>query len=134
MGAIQPGPGQLVGDDRRITNRARARWCGGLTYHAALNSANTAASSPSSEACHAAAATARRSSGQQPSAELGSRRPRVPRSGADIGSQVLAGEGGAGGDEVGGCALEDDQAAVVAGARAKVDDPVGVRHDRLMVL
>jgi hypothetical protein len=31
---------------------------------------------------------------------------------------VLAGEGGAGGDEVGGCALEDDPAAVVAGAGA----------------
>jgi hypothetical protein len=29
---------------------------------------------------------------------------------------VLAGEGGAGGDEVGGCALEDGPAAVVAGA------------------
>ena len=41
---------------------------------------------------------------------------------------------GTGGDEVGGCALEDDPAAVVAGAGAKVDDPVGVRHDRLMVL
>jgi hypothetical protein len=47
---------------------------------------------------------------------------------------VLAGEGGAGGDEVGGCALEDDPAAVVAGAGAEVDDPVGVRHDRLVVL
>src|SRR4029453_14379585 len=38
--------------------------------------------------------------------------PRSPRSGADVGRQVLAGEGGAGGDEVGGCALEDDPAAV----------------------
>ena len=38
------------------------------------------------------------------------------------------------GDEVGGCALEDDPAAVVAGAGAEVDDPVGVRHDRLVVL
>jgi hypothetical protein len=34
----------------------------------------------------------------------------------------------------GGCALEDDPAAVVAGAGAEVDDPVGVRHDRLVVL
>ena len=42
--------------------------------------------------------------------------------------------GGAGGDEVGGCALEHDPAAVVAGAGAEVDDPVGVRHDRLVVL
>ena len=42
--------------------------------------------------------------------------PVAPRSGADVGREVLAGEGGAGGDEVGGCALEDDPAAVVAGA------------------
>ena len=47
---------------------------------------------------------------------------------------MLAGEGGARGDEVGGRALEDDPAAVVAGAGAEVDDPVGVRHDRLVVL
>ena len=46
--------------------------------------------------------------------------PRGPRSGADIGREVLAGEGGAGGDEVGGRALEDDPAAVVAGAGAKL--------------
>jgi hypothetical protein len=46
---------------------------------------------------------------------------------------VLAGEGGTGGDEVRGCALEDDPAAVVAGARAEIDDPVGVRHDRLVM-
>src|SRR4051812_47008303 len=51
---------------------------------------------------------------------------RGPRSGADVGREVLAGEGGAVGDEVGGCALEDDPAAVVAGAGAEVDDPVGV--------
>src|SRR3977135_102439 len=65
--------------------------------------------------------------------ELVSRCPRGPRSGADVGREGLAGEGGAGGDEVGGCALEDDPAAVVAGAGAEVDDPVGVRHDRLVV-
>ena len=47
---------------------------------------------------------------------------------------MLAREGGAPSDEVGGCALEDDAAAVVAGAGAEVDDPVGVRHDRLVVL
>jgi hypothetical protein len=35
---------------------------------------------------------------------------------------VLAGEGRAGGDEVGGCALEGDPAAVVA--RAEVDESV----------
>ena len=34
---------------------------------------------------------------------------------------------------VGRCALEDDPAAVVAGAGTEVDDPVGVRHDRLVV-
>jgi hypothetical protein len=39
---------------------------------------------------------------------------------------VLAGEGGAGGDEVGGRAREDDLTAVVAGAGAEVDDPVTV--------
>jgi len=47
---------------------------------------------------------------------------------------VLAGEGGAGGDEVSWGALEDDPAAVVAGAGTEVDDPVGVRHDRLVML
>src|SRR5215468_9894339 len=57
----------------------------------------------------------------------------VPRSAADVGREVLAGESGARGDEAGGCALEDDPAAVVAGAGAEVDDPV-VRHDRLVVL
>ena len=47
---------------------------------------------------------------------------------------MLAGQGGAGGDKIGGGALEDDLAAVVAGAGAEVDDPVGVRHDRLVML
>src|SRR4029450_6842572 len=37
----------------------------------------------------------------------------------DVGREVLAGEGGAGGDEVGGGALEDDPAAVAAGAGAE---------------
>ena len=46
----------------------------------------------------------------------------------------VAGEGGTGGDEGGGCPLDDDPAAVVAGAGAEVDDPVGMRHDRLVVL
>ena len=53
--------------------------------------------------------------------ELVSRCPRGPRSGADVGREVLAGEGGAGGEEVVGCALEDDPAAVVAGAGAEVE-------------
>jgi hypothetical protein len=43
---------------------------------------------------------------------------------------VLGGEGGAAGHEVGGRALKDDSAAVAAGPRAEVDDPVGVGHDR----
>jgi len=46
---------------------------------------------------------------------------------------VFAGEGGAGSDEVGGCALEDDPAAVAACTGAEVDDPVGAGHDRLVV-
>src|SRR5437868_4792657 len=54
--------------------------------------------------------------------------------GADVGREVLARERGAGRDQVGWCAFEDDPAAVVAGSGAEVDDPVGVRHDRLMVL
>jgi hypothetical protein len=62
-----------------------------------------------------------------------SRCPQGPRSGADVGREVLAGEGGAGGDEIGRCALEDDPATVVAGPGAEVDDPVGVCHDRLVV-
>src|SRR5579875_3877200 len=41
-------------------------------------------------------------------------------SGADVVGEVLAGEGRAGGDEVGRGALEDDPAAVVAGTRAEV--------------
>src|SRR5690349_7989943 len=64
--------------------------------------------------------------------------PRSPArrtaSGPDVRSEVLAGEGGAGGDEVGRRALEDDATAVVAGPGTEVDDPVGVGHDRLVVL
>ena len=48
--------------------------------------------------------------------------------------EVLAREGGAGGDQVGRSALEHDPAAVVAGAGAEVDDLVGMGHDRLVVL
>src|SRR3982750_816053 len=59
---------------------------------------------------------------------------RPPRSASDVGGEVLAGEGGEGGDEVGRRPLEDNPAAVVAGAGAEVDDPVGVRHDPLVVL
>src|SRR5271170_7988188 len=52
----------------------------------------------------------------------------------NVGREILAGKGGASGDEVGGRTLEDNPAAVAAGAGAEVDDPVGVRHDRLVVL
>jgi hypothetical protein len=41
---------------------------------------------------------------------------RGPRSGLYVGREVLAREGGAVGDEVGGCALEDDPAGVVSGS------------------
>ena len=47
---------------------------------------------------------------------------------------MLAGEGRTGSDQVGGRTLEDDPAAVVPGAGAEVDYPIGVRHDRLVVL
>src|SRR5580693_1656742 len=54
--------------------------------------------------------------------------------GADVVCEVLTGVGGAFADEVGGCALEDDPPAVVTGIGSEVDDPVGVRHDRLVML
>src|SRR4051794_18501647 len=46
---------------------------------------------------------------------------------------MSGGERGAGGDELGGGAGEDDLTAVVAGSRAEVDDPVRVRHHGLVV-
>ena len=46
---------------------------------------------------------------------------------------MLASERGAGGDKVSGCALKHDPPAVVTRAGPKVDDAVGVRHDRLVV-
>ncbi len=76
----------------------------------------------------------RHAAGGRRGRRLRPRRPPGPGSAADVGRQVLAGEGRAGGDQVGGRALEDDPAAVVAGAGAEVDDPVGVRHDGLVVL
>src|SRR3954453_4995579 len=65
--------------------------------------------------------------------ELASRSPRGPWSGADVGGEVLAGEGGARGREGGRWAFEDDSAAVMAGAGTEVGDPVGVCHDCLVV-
>src|SRR5215213_9707884 len=61
--------------------------------------------------------------------ELVSRCPRGARSGADVGREVLAGEGGAGGDEVSGCALEADGATGRSGAGTEVDDVVGDSAD-----
>jgi len=46
------------------------------------------------------------------------RAERHPSPSRDVGRQVLAGQGGAGRDQVGGSALEHDPAAVVAGAGA----------------
>ena len=47
--------------------------------------------------------------------ELVLRCARGPRSGADVGREELVGEVGAGANEAGGGALEDDPAAIVAG-------------------
>lgn len=55
-------------------------------------------------------------------------------SGTHIFGEVLSGECGAFGHQGGRGALEDDATAVVAGARPQVDDPVGMRHDRLVML
>jgi hypothetical protein len=60
--------------------------------------------------------------------------PRGPLSGADVGREVLARQRRPRRHQVGRCAFEHDPAAVVAGAGAEVDDPVGVCHDRLVVL
>jgi hypothetical protein len=60
--------------------------------------------------------------------------PRDPARSADVGREVLTGEGGAVGDDVSRGAFEDDPAAIVASAGAEVDNPVGVRHDRLVML
>jgi len=64
----------------------------------------------------------------------GPRHPLNERSSGDVVREVLAGERGAVRDEVGGRALEDDPAAVLACAGPEVDDPIGVCHDRLVVL
>jgi hypothetical protein len=53
---------------------------------------------------------------------------------ADERDQVLTGERGPRGHQVGWGALEHDAAAVVAGAGAQVNDPVGVGPHGLVVL
>src|SRR6266436_8582104 len=112
--------------------RASASTSSGCAYSRSIRSRTRRSRARSLRRCAAAGARIQRESKHM--RELLSRGPRGPRSGADVGREVLAGEGGAGGDEVGGRALEDDPAAVVAGAGAEVDDPVGVRHDRLVML
>src|SRR5690606_3904317 len=62
------------------------------------------------------------------------RPPGSPGPGADVLREMLPGEGRGLGDEVGRRAFEHDLPTVVAGPGAEVDDPVGVRHDGLMVL
>ena len=52
----------------------------------------------------------------------------------DILREVLAREGMASGDQVRRQALEYHPPAIVASARAEVDDPVGVRNHREVVL
>src|SRR5690606_32916903 len=52
----------------------------------------------------------------------------------DVLRQVLPGQGGPAGHEVGRGALEDHPPAVVPCAGAEVDDPVRVSHDGLVVL
>ena len=47
---------------------------------------------------------------------------------------MLAGERGARSHQIGRRALEDDPPALVARAGPEIDDPVGVRHDGLVVL
>jgi hypothetical protein len=47
---------------------------------------------------------------------------------------MLSGNCGFTGYQVSGGTREDDPAAVVSGAGAEVDDPVGVGHNRLVVL
>ena len=59
--------------------------------------------------------------------------PRGP-SDADVFGEVLAGQGRAVGHQIARTAFEHDATAVVTGARAEVDDPVGVRHHGLVVL
>lgn len=65
-----------------------------------------------------------------PKKPLGERLP----SGVDVVGQVLASQGGASGDEFGGGSLENDAAAIVAGPRSEVDDPIRVGHHCLVML
>src|SRR3954470_10487693 len=117
--------------------RASASTSSGCAYSRSIRS-RTRRSRARSRRCSAAAGVPVTCEIMAPRAGVAGVRPRTvsarAQSAADVGREVLGGEGGAGGDEVGGCALEDDPAAVVAGAGAEVDDPVGVRHDRLVVL
>lgn len=61
-------------------------------------------------------------------------RPDKAGSVTHIFGEVLPRQRGALGDQICRGALEDDATAVMSGARSQVDDPVGVRHDRLVML
>ena len=65
---------------------------------------------------------------------LGRRCSLCGRTGADVVREVLAGEGVPSCDQVRRPALEHDPPAVMTGSWADVDDPVGVRHNREVVL
>src|SRR5437763_8342445 len=55
-------------------------------------------------------------------------------SAADVGGQVLPGQSGPSRNKLSRRAFENDPATIVPRTGPKVDDPVGMRHDRLMVL
>ena len=59
---------------------------------------------------------------------------RADSGGSDESREVLAGERRFRGDQIRRRAFEDDASAVVTGAGAEVDDPIGVRHDSQVVL
>src|SRR5689334_21389004 len=58
----------------------------------------------------------------------------TPPSATHVRSEMLTGQCGLSDDEVSGGPLEHDAAPVVPGAGTEIDDPVGVGHDRLVVL
>ena len=43
--------------------------------------------------------------------------------------EMLAGEGGSGGDEFSRRALEYDAPSIMPGTRSEIDNPIGMRHD-----
>lgn len=61
-------------------------------------------------------------------------KPREGALAADVGGQMLTSEGGACGDEVDWSAFKNDTTTFATSARTKIDNPVGVSHDGLMML